>query len=164
MFCANLVDQFDIDAAVPNRLDRVSDLHQLAGGEVRIGEGAWLDEFQKDFPCRFEVGAGLVESLCRAARAFARTPAALLNTAVSHAGFGHSDGVGCTSALERLAAMPLPSGAGLKGLARKQLRSACNFDFLWCGHLLNLKPVPEISTWAMMLLGFDGHGACLLRT
>jgi hypothetical protein len=28
-----------------NRLDRVGDLHQLAGGDVKIGEDAWLDEF-----------------------------------------------------------------------------------------------------------------------
>ena len=34
------VDQFDIDAAVLHRLDRIGDLDQLAGGFLRIGVGA----------------------------------------------------------------------------------------------------------------------------
>ena len=35
----------DEDAAVLHWLDRTRDLDQLAGGDIRIGEGARLDEF-----------------------------------------------------------------------------------------------------------------------
>ena len=38
------VDQLDIDATILNRLDTVGDLDQLAGGDIRVGELAWLDE------------------------------------------------------------------------------------------------------------------------
>jgi hypothetical protein len=40
------IDQLDKDAAVLHRLDCVGDLHQLAGGDVGIGEGARLDELE----------------------------------------------------------------------------------------------------------------------
>jgi hypothetical protein len=40
------IDQLDMDAAVLHRLDGISDLHQLARGGFRIGEGAGLDEFR----------------------------------------------------------------------------------------------------------------------
>jgi hypothetical protein len=38
------IGQLDIDATFLNRLDTVGDLDQLAGGDVRLGELAWLDE------------------------------------------------------------------------------------------------------------------------
>jgi len=39
------VDKLDEDAAVLDRLNRVGDLHQLAGCGVEINEVAWFDEF-----------------------------------------------------------------------------------------------------------------------
>ena len=39
------VDKLNEDAAVMDRLDRVGDLHQLAGGGVGISEIARFDEF-----------------------------------------------------------------------------------------------------------------------
>ena len=42
------VDQLDIDAAVMDRLDRVGDLDQLAGGDVGISEAArWRTSQQR---------------------------------------------------------------------------------------------------------------------
>jgi hypothetical protein len=44
------VDLLNVDAAVLHRLDGVGDLHQLARGDLQIGEGAIGDEFhEKDF-------------------------------------------------------------------------------------------------------------------
>jgi hypothetical protein len=39
------IDQLDIDAAVLHRLNCACDLNQLTCGDIRIGEGAGLDEF-----------------------------------------------------------------------------------------------------------------------
>jgi hypothetical protein len=39
------IDQLDVDPAVLHWLDRAGDLDQLAGGDIRIGEGAGLDKF-----------------------------------------------------------------------------------------------------------------------
>jgi hypothetical protein len=41
-----LVDQLDINAVVLHRLDRISDLDQLAGGLLRVGIGAGDGEFR----------------------------------------------------------------------------------------------------------------------
>ena len=41
------VDQLNVDAAILYRLARVGDLYQLAGGGVRVGEVARLNEFRR---------------------------------------------------------------------------------------------------------------------